>query len=230
MQLLMVCLLVGVTMSALVYASALQQCRQLSKYSSHYGIALPGYSYKSFIANLLVTCYRACQQEPSCQSLNYNLANRICEFNSFAKRPDDLEDKLDNFVYAVNPNRKVEGRSGRTPPPPPSLDWCRSIAGLLPPTMSPVPIDTPGWRQTKWNKGSLSKKTTRRAMLEPRTSRSGVQGVNRYATHASMHIPDRGKPYQRLKRLNSILFLWAYNVSASIVKRNFDAWRKGRIL
>ena len=113
MQLLMVCLLVGVTMSALVYASALQQCRQLSKYSSHYGIALPGYSYKSFIANLLVTCYRACQQEPSCQSLNYNLANRICEFNSFAKRPDDLEDKLDNFVYAVNPNR--EGRSRRTP-------------------------------------------------------------------------------------------------------------------
>ena len=113
MQLLMVCLLVGVTMSALVYASALQQCRQLSKYSSHYGIALPGYSYKSFIANLLVTCYRACQQEPSCQSLNYNLANRICEFNTFAKRPDDLEDKLDNFVCAVNPNR--EGRLRRTP-------------------------------------------------------------------------------------------------------------------
>ena len=113
MQLLMVCLLVGVTISALVYASALQQCMQSSKYGSHYGMALLGYSYKSFVANLLVTCYRACQQEPSCQSLNYNLANRICEFNSFAKRPDDLEDKLDNFVYAVNPNR--EGRSRRTP-------------------------------------------------------------------------------------------------------------------
>ena len=122
MQLLMVCLLVEVTMSALVYASALQQCMQSSKYGSHYGIALLGYSYKSFVANLLVTCYRTCQQEPSCQSLNYNLANRICEFNSFAKRPDDLEDKLDNFVYAVNPNRKVEGRSGRTPPPPPWTD------------------------------------------------------------------------------------------------------------
>ena len=121
MQLLMVCLLVGVTISALVYASALQQCMQSSKYGSHYGIALLGYSYKSFVADLLVTCYRACQQEPSCQSLNYNLANRICEFNSFAKRPDDLEDKLDNFVYAVNPNRKVEGRSGRTPPPLPGL-------------------------------------------------------------------------------------------------------------
>ena len=122
MQLLMVCLLVGVTMSGLlVYASALQQCMQSSKYGSHYGIALLGYSYKSFVANLLVTCYRACQQEPSCQSLNYNLANRICEFNSFAKRPDDLEDKLDNFVYAVNPNRKVKGRLGRTPPPLPGL-------------------------------------------------------------------------------------------------------------
>ena len=121
MQLLMVCLLVEVTMSALVYASALQQCMQSSKYGSHYGIALLGYSYKSFVANLLVTCYRACQQEPSCQSLNYNLANRICEFNSFAKGPDDLEEKLDNFVYAVNPNRKVEGRSGRTPHPLPGL-------------------------------------------------------------------------------------------------------------
>ncbi|CAH3025257.1 unnamed protein product, partial [Porites evermanni] len=110
MQLLMVCLLVGVTMSALVYASALQQCMQSSKYGSHYGVALLGYSYKSFVANLHVTCYRTCQQEPSCQSLNYNLANRICEFNSFAKGPDDLEDKLDNFVYAVNPNRKVEDK------------------------------------------------------------------------------------------------------------------------
>ena len=114
MQLLMVCLLVGVTMSALVYASALQQCMQSSKYSSRYGTALLGYSYKSFTANLLVTCYRACQQEPSCQSLNYNLANRICEFNTFAKRPEDLKDKLHNFVYAVNPNRKVEGRYRRT--------------------------------------------------------------------------------------------------------------------
>ena len=126
------------------------------------------------------------------------------------------------------PIAKLKVGQGVHRPPPwtdagPSQDY-------FPPTMSPVPIYTPGWRQTKWNKGSLSKKTTRRAMLEPRTSRSGVQGVNRYATHASMHIPDRGKPYQRLKRLNSILFLWAYNVSASIVKRNLDAWRKGRIL
>ena len=110
----MVGLLVEVTMSSLVYASALQQCMQSSKYSSHYGIALLGYFYKSFTANLLITCYRACQQESSCQSLNYNLANRICEFNTFAKRPEDLKDKLHNFVYAVNPNRKVEGRSRRT--------------------------------------------------------------------------------------------------------------------
>lgn len=71
MQLSMVCLLVGVTMSALVYASALQQCMQSSKYGSHYGIAPLGYSYKSFVADLLAehACYRACQQEPSCQSL-----------------------------------------------------------------------------------------------------------------------------------------------------------------
>ena len=121
MQLLMVCLLVEVTMSALVYASALQQCMQSSKYGSHYGIALLGYSYKSFVANLLVTCYRTCQQEPSCQSLNYNLANRICEFNTFAKRPDDLEDKLDNFVYAVNPTAKLKVDQGVHPPHLPGL-------------------------------------------------------------------------------------------------------------
>ena len=43
--------------------------------------------------------------------------------------------------------------------------------------MSPVPIYTPGWRERKRIKGSLSKKTKRRAMLEPRTSRSGVRCV-----------------------------------------------------
>ena len=31
----------------------------------------------------------------------------------------------------------------------------------------------------------MSKETTRRARLEPRTSRSGVRGVNHSATHAS---------------------------------------------
>ena len=170
MQLLMVCLLVEVTLSALVNASALQQCMQSSKYSSHYGTALLGYSYKSFTTNLLITCYRACQQEPSCQSLNYNLAKRICEFNTYAKRPEDLEDKLDNFVYAVNPNRKVEGRSRRhTSQRPHKLPELSLRAALF----SGEPREV---KREKHAKGAR------------------VQGREKKG-RARLHIPDHGKPY-----------------------------------
>ena len=40
-------------------------------------------------------------------------------------------------------------------------------------------------KRVKVKQSSLSKETTQWARLEPQTSRSGVQGVNRLATHAS---------------------------------------------
>ena len=52
--------------------------------------------------------------------------------------------------------------------------------GYPPSSMSPVPIYTPGWRETKWSKFPCIKETTRRARLGPRTSRSAVRGVNRW--------------------------------------------------
>ena len=53
--------------------------------------------------------------------------------------------------------------------------------------MSPVPIYTPGWRETKWSKVScLRKQRDGRTRLEPRTSRSGIRGGNHSATHASI--------------------------------------------
>ena len=51
--------------------------------------------------------------------------------------------------------------------------------------MSPVPIYTPGWQETKW-----SKETTQ-FRVGPRTSRPAVWDVNRSATHASRIVSTR---------------------------------------
>ena len=53
--------------------------------------------------------------------------------------------------------------------------------------MSPVPIYTPGWQETKW-----SKETTQ-FRVGPRTFRPTVWIVNRSATHASRIVSTRAK-------------------------------------
>ena len=61
-------------------------------------------------------------------------------------------------------------------------------------SMSPVPIYTPGQGEERHGGVKfLSKETTQRARLEPRTSRSGVRGVNHSATQLSLHIKVYGK-------------------------------------
>ena len=60
--------------------------------------------------------------------------------------------------------------------------------------MSPVPVYTPGWR-----KSSLSKETTRQERLEPRTSRTGAQGVINH----SAHTPPHGRKHLISKKLSS---------------------------
>ena len=68
---------------------------------------------------------------------------------------------------------------------PPGQDASPS-QGYPPRSMSPVPINTLGWRETKWSKAPcLRKQQDERARLEPQTSRSGIRGVNHSATHAS---------------------------------------------
>lgn len=55
---------------------------------------------------------------------------------------------------------------------------------LTPNRISPVPIFTPGWRETKWNEVPWLK-NQRRATLEHQTSSSVVRGVNRSATNSA---------------------------------------------
>ena len=69
-----------------------------------YGFALVDHSYQLFIAKRLASCYMACNMQPACQSLNYNLADKTCEFNNDTKyfRPKYFVEKLTS-VYADNP-------------------------------------------------------------------------------------------------------------------------------
>ena len=67
-------------------------------------------------------------------------------------------------------------------PPLSSLDGMLVHPKVTPPSiMPPVPIYTPGWRETTWSKVFLSKETTRRQRpgLEPPTFRLKVQRAKR---------------------------------------------------
>ena len=72
---------------------------------TEYGFALVDHSYQSFIADRLVSCYIACNMQPACQSLNYNLADKTCEFNNDTKyfRPKYFVEKPTS-VYGNNPD------------------------------------------------------------------------------------------------------------------------------
>ena len=73
--------------------------------NSENGFALVDHVYKSFFADRLVSCYMSCNLEPACQSLNYNLADKTCEFNNDTKyfRPKYFVEKP-TYVYAENPD------------------------------------------------------------------------------------------------------------------------------
>ena len=70
---------------------------------SEYGFALLDHVYHSFTADRLSACYIACNMQPACQSLNYNLADKSCQFNNNTKlfRPKYFVGKP-NSVYAEN--------------------------------------------------------------------------------------------------------------------------------
>ena len=79
-----------------------QSCKD---HRSEYGLALVEHVYKSFTADRLATCYSACNTQPACQSLNYNLADKTCEFNNDTKyfRAKYFVEKATS-VYADNPD------------------------------------------------------------------------------------------------------------------------------
>ena len=76
-----------------------------NNHHSEYGFALVDHVYKSFFADRLVSCYMSCTTQPVCQSLNYNLADKTCEFNNDTKyfRAKYFVEKP-TFVYGENPD------------------------------------------------------------------------------------------------------------------------------
>ena len=96
----------GIVCSLMLFPAtpwASESCRKDTL--SEYGFALVAHVYKSFFADRLVSCYMSCSMQPACQSLNYNLADKTCEFNNDTKyfRPKYFVEKP-TFVYAENPD------------------------------------------------------------------------------------------------------------------------------
>ena len=73
---------------------------------SRHGFFLKGHVFESFTTERLAFCYSACNTNPACQSLNYNLGNKSCEFSSESSRsqPHSFQENV-IYVYADNPNR-----------------------------------------------------------------------------------------------------------------------------
>lgn len=80
---------------------------------SRHGFVLKGHVFNSFITERVAFCYSACNANLACQSLNYNLGNRSCEFNSEFSRsqPRSFQENV-IYVYADNPDR---GKCLKTP-------------------------------------------------------------------------------------------------------------------
>ena len=87
---------------ALIQRSTSQSCK---RHRSVYGFALVNHEFKSFTADRLATCYSACNTQLTCQSLNYDLVNKICHFNNDTKyfRAKYFKEKATS-VYADNPD------------------------------------------------------------------------------------------------------------------------------
>ena len=81
-----------------------QRCK-LTQRSEH-GLVLLDHVYKSFTVDRLVSCYIACNSQPACQSLNFRLSDKTCQFNKETKIscPASLKQN-EGFIYADNPNR-----------------------------------------------------------------------------------------------------------------------------
>ena len=84
------------------YIFARQSCRERR---SLHGFALVDHEYKSFTADRLAVCFIACNAQSSCQSLNYDLVDKTCQFNNNTKyhRAKYLVEKPTS-VYADNPD------------------------------------------------------------------------------------------------------------------------------
>ena len=94
-----------ITFSSLFFHALEWAGGSCNKRYSEYGFALVDHVYKSFFADRLVSCYMSCTTQPACQSLNYNLADKTCEFNNDTKyfRPKYFVEKP-ILEYGDNPS------------------------------------------------------------------------------------------------------------------------------
>ena len=86
--------------------------------------------------------------------------------------------------------RRAKGPNGWSLSRFPQHGACLGVL-LLPPGLDSSPLHTHlnNWvKRDKVERSSLSKETTRRARLEPQTSRSGVWGVNRSPSYTCLHL------------------------------------------
>ena len=95
----------GAIISFLLFRPLVWTGESCSNDNSEHGFTLVDHVYRSFFADRLVSCYMSYSTQPACQSLNYNLADKTCEFNNDTKyfRPKYFVGKP-TYVYADNPD------------------------------------------------------------------------------------------------------------------------------
>ena len=84
--------------------SAFESCRNVYSQS---GYALVDHAYKSVFTGRLASCYMSCNTQPTCQSLNYNLADKTCELNNDTNHYLKLEIQLVLSVNIFSNKKKI---------------------------------------------------------------------------------------------------------------------------
>ena len=81
-----------------------QRCKVTQR--SEHGLVLLDHVFKSFTVDRLASCYIACNSQPVCQSLNFRLSDKTCQFNKENKTscPASLKQN-EGFIYADNSDR-----------------------------------------------------------------------------------------------------------------------------
>ena len=74
---------------------------------SIFGKALKRHTIDKFKVNILDVCIKTCVNEPRCQSINYEMEERICELNNRSKeaRPEDYETDPGRIYLTVSLNK-----------------------------------------------------------------------------------------------------------------------------
>lgn len=78
-------------------------CQTCTDHSSEFGFLLTDHIVRSLKVDRLGSCLIACSDDQTCQSFNFNLVNKICDFNNETKRsrPSNFVEK-EIYVYSDN--------------------------------------------------------------------------------------------------------------------------------